>query len=271
MTTKNWLSDLRRQIRMDAPLILCLTSPVYLRDCANAISALGGKPVLAEHPGEVGEITASAGALYLSLGSLTEGRMEAMQIAVAAAKQAGVPWLLDLMEAEHSQLRLSFARRLMEGMAPALVKGTAEELRALAGLPAPAPQGETGERSTLEADADTARQAAAALRTVVLLSGKVDLISDGSRTVAVRNGSHLLSYVPGSGCVQGALAAAFLSKEEPFTSAVAGAAVLGLASEFSAKGFQKHGSITQFADGIVDGVFALDDDTLESGLKLGSL
>src|SRR5699024_12204946 len=43
-----------------APLIHCITNPISIHDCANVILAVGGRPIMAEHPEEVREITASA-------------------------------------------------------------------------------------------------------------------------------------------------------------------------------------------------------------------
>ena len=67
-------------------LIHCITNPISINQCANAILAVGAKPIMAEHPGEVAEITATADALLLNLGNITDARMEAMPISLKTAK-----------------------------------------------------------------------------------------------------------------------------------------------------------------------------------------
>lgn len=57
-----------------APLIHCITNPISINDCANVVLALGAKPIMAEHPKEVHEITAFAKALAVNLGNITDGK-----------------------------------------------------------------------------------------------------------------------------------------------------------------------------------------------------
>ena len=69
------------------------------------------------------------------------------------------------------------------------------------------------------------------LGTVVAVTGAVDIISDGKRTVSCYNGSPLLPFVTGTGCMTTALIAAFASVTDSFTATVGGILSLGLASE----------------------------------------
>ena len=45
-------------LRERNPLIHCITSPIAINDCANAVLAVGARPICAEHPAEVRGITA---------------------------------------------------------------------------------------------------------------------------------------------------------------------------------------------------------------------
>lgn len=47
---KNALLKARNDLRETAPLIHCITNPIAINDCANGILAVGGKPIMAEHP-----------------------------------------------------------------------------------------------------------------------------------------------------------------------------------------------------------------------------
>lgn len=61
------LKQVRDQLHDQAPLIHCITHPIVVNDCANAVLALGGRPIMAEHPAEVADISASAAALPSAL------------------------------------------------------------------------------------------------------------------------------------------------------------------------------------------------------------
>ena len=72
----------RQALRENRPLLHCITNPISINDCANAILAVGARPIMAEHPLEVQGITQSAQALSLNLGNITDARMESMRASV---------------------------------------------------------------------------------------------------------------------------------------------------------------------------------------------
>ena len=64
------LENLKEQNRLTKPLIHCITNPISIHDCANIVLASGARPIMAEHPLEVAEITSTAQVLALNLGRL---------------------------------------------------------------------------------------------------------------------------------------------------------------------------------------------------------
>ena len=202
------IPDIRGAVRERSSLIHCITNPISINQCANAILAVGGRPIMAEHPREVSEITATAGALMLNLGNITDVRMEAMRLSTRTAAEHGTPILLDAVGVACSKLRRDYACGLMEGVTPAVIKGNYSEINAL--------YQESYRASGVDADAALARTR----RTVVLASGKVDIVTDGTRLIRVRNGTPQLSCVTGTGCMLGALTAAYLSAASGLDAAV---------------------------------------------------
>ena len=79
------IQNYRKQVKGKRPLIHCITNPISITQCANAILAVGARPIMAEHPEEVAEITETADALLLNLGNITDVRMESMKIAMREA------------------------------------------------------------------------------------------------------------------------------------------------------------------------------------------
>ena len=57
------IKQIRKNVKINLPLIHCITNPISINQCANAVLATGGRPIMAEHPKEVREITGSAQAL----------------------------------------------------------------------------------------------------------------------------------------------------------------------------------------------------------------
>ena len=117
-------------------------------------------------------------------------------------------------------------------------------------------------------DAQTVERAAAALartrRTVVLASGKVDIVTDGTRLIRVRNGTPQLSCVTGTGCMLGALTAAYLSAASGLDAAVTACAVLGICGQLAET---ERGS-GSFMVGLLDALSTLQDAELERYMDL---
>ena len=67
-------------LKKQKPLIHCITNPISINQCANIILSVGAKPIMAEHPKEVSEITESADSLMLNVGNITDVRMESIMI-----------------------------------------------------------------------------------------------------------------------------------------------------------------------------------------------
>ena len=61
-------------LKKERPLIHCITSPIAINDCANAVLAVGASPIMAEHPKEVAEIVRRAKGLSVSLANITDVR-----------------------------------------------------------------------------------------------------------------------------------------------------------------------------------------------------
>ena len=200
----------------------CMTGAVSVNFCANAVLALGARPICAEHPAESAEIAAQASALSLSLANITEARDSAMRLAAGAARAADIPMGFDAVGVGASALRRELAERYLAEK-PWLIKGNASEIRALllksgrsgAGVDVGAEdRAERGEGDKILA---LARDAAALARredTVVLLSGAVDLLTDGECCLALQNGVPLLGKICGSGCALNCLSASFLALRE---------------------------------------------------------
>lgn len=87
LTQKPGIPEIREFTKNSAPLIHCITNPISIHDCANMILAVGARPIMAEHPEEVEEITEVSSALMLNLGNITDARIISMQRALSTAKQ----------------------------------------------------------------------------------------------------------------------------------------------------------------------------------------
>lgn len=246
------------------PLVHCITNPISIQQCANGLLAVGARPIMAEHPKEVREITETASALVLNLGNITDVRMTSMRICAGTAREKNIPILLDAVGAACSRLRRDFASELMDRALPNLIKGNYSEINALyrqdyrsSGVDA---EGALDPAAVSQAAVELARK----YQTVILASGKADIVTDGKRLVYVKNGTPQLSAVTGIGCMLGALCGAYLSEKNAFDAAVAGCAVLGICGQ-QARTEQGSGS---FMLKLMDALSTLRDTDVEIYLDM---
>lgn len=199
------IAQLSRLFRAHSPLVHCMTNDVVQAFTANALLAVGASPAMVIDAGEAAQFAAIADGLLINVGTLTPSRAAAMRAAVESAGAAGTPWVLDPVAVGALTLRSDFCRELLT-LKPAAIRGNASEILALAGASA----GGRGVDTTDSAAAalPAARALASRLATVVAVTGEVDYITDGERTLAAAGGSPLMTRVVGTGCSLSALVAA---------------------------------------------------------------
>ena len=174
-------------------------------------------------------ITRAKGAV-LNLGTLDDERLKVMEEVAVIGTDYGVPLVLDPVGAGSMESRANAAGKLLEAGRMAVIRGNGDEIMSLA--TGKFTQGAGVDNSgKVQLTGEEVREFSRKLGTVVAVTGAVDIISDGKRTVSCYNGSPLLPFVTGTGCMTTALIAAFASVTDSFTAAVGGILSLGLASE----------------------------------------
>ena len=123
-------------IRERKPLVHNITNYVVMNETANAILALGALPVMAHAKDEVREMVGLAGALVLNIGTLSEDWIEAMLLAGAEANERGVPIVLDPVGAGATKYRTDTAKRILDVLDVAVLRGNAGEVATLVGVEA---------------------------------------------------------------------------------------------------------------------------------------
>ena len=261
------IHNIRKTVNKTQPLIHCITNPISINQCANGILAIGARPIMAEHPQEAAEITRSAQALMENLGNITDIRMESMLISAQTAKEQNIPFLLDAVGIACSSLRREYIKVLLNTAVPSVIKGNYSEIQALY----------RDSYRSFGVDADSglniqtvdhaALSLARRLDTVILASGKVDIITNGKRLYHIHNGTPLLSQVTGTGCLQGALCASYLSAEPGIEAVITGCTVLGICGELA----RTDRGIGTFLFCLMDKLSTLTDTEIELNLKLEEL
>ncbi|GED54117.1 hydroxyethylthiazole kinase [Brevibacillus borstelensis] len=237
------LHDIARtleRVREKKPLVHNITNVVVTNFTANGLLALGASPVMAYAREEVADMARLAGALVLNIGTLNQPEVEAMIIAGKAANQQQVPVIFDPVGAGATSYRTETARRILQEVNVSLLRGNAAEIAHV-----------IGENWTIkgvdagESNGDIvalAKKAALHWKTHVVITGREDIITDGTAAYLIKNGHPILTKVTGTGCLLTSVIGAFASVEQTLLTAGAAALVsYGVAAELAAEKTEEKG------------------------------
>ncbi|GBQ47990.1 hydroxyethylthiazole kinase [Komagataeibacter europaeus] len=252
-----------RRIRVQSPFIYGLTNYVAATLSANVLLAVGAAPAIGAAPGWPAGFGGRAGAMWVNAAGLIDCTAHDMLTAVDAANAAHVPWVLDPVAMGAGVGEYDAIIRTLAARGPAVVRGNASEIMALAGGAATARGVET--TASIAQAVPMGQELACSKKMIVAISGPEDhILGPDGQHIIVPGGHRLLTRVTGAGCALGGLVAAVLatlSMESDRLVAVAAVhALYARAAEIAARDASGPAS---FATGFVDALSRLQNaDTL---------
>ena len=261
-------------VRARTPLIHNITNYVTVNDVANILLACGGSPIMADSPDEAEDIQTICGGLNINIGTLNSATIPAMFLAGKKANELGHPSVLDPVGAGASRLRTETALRLLREVKFTAVRGNISEIKTLAvgagttkGVDADAADRVTEEN--LPASVRFVKEVAAGLGCVAVVTGAIDLVSDGKRCFVIRNGRPEMSGITGTGCQLSALTAAYITAnpDRPLEAAAAAVCLMGLAGETGWGRMLPGDGNSTYRNRIIDAVCNMTADELEAGAR----
>lgn len=211
---------MEKEIRENNRLIHCITNPISMNQCANAILALGAKPIMAEHPDEVMEITKTASSLLLNLGNITDSRISSMRLALRQAGSTDIPVTLDAVGAACSALRKTLVKLFLTSGKLTCLKGNYSEVLALYDDTYKAIGVDSAKNIDDGLLVEAAQKLSANNNLIVVATGKTDIVAYKDQICRVEGGCRQLSEATGTGCMLGAVIATYLAEENSLQSVV---------------------------------------------------
>lgn len=269
------MREMLGNVRTYTPLMHCITNYVTVNDCANILLACGGSPIMADGPEEAEEITAICSGLVINIGTLNQGTVAAMLLAGKKANELGHPVVLDPVGAGASTVRTETALKLLREVKFTVIRGNISEIKTLAqgfgttkGVDADAADAVT--EDTLASAVTFVSEFAEKMGSVVVVTGAVDLVGNGKKVYAIRNGHPMMSRITGSGCMLSVLCGAYAAAngKNPLEAAAAAVCAMGLCGEraFEKMEGEASGNST-FRNHLIDEIFKLDGESLEKGAR----
>jgi hydroxyethylthiazole kinase len=258
-------------VRKGSPLVHHITNYVTTNDCANITLGIGASPVMADEAEEMSDITGIANALVLNIGTINRYTASSMIVAGKVANEKGIPVVLDPVGVGASELRRNTTNQILNEVKVSVLRGNISEIRFIAGLTAVAKGVDASDEdiSSNESREEVASQLASRLDCIVVISGKVDVISDGLRTVQVRNGHAMIGEITGTGCMCSSLIGSFsgVNPDDIFNASVAAMVVMGIAGE---KAYKTAGELGRgsFRVALHDEISRTNKETIEGLVRI---
>ena len=254
------------KIREQNPLIHNITNIVAANFSANGLLALGASPLMSANIEEMVELPKISQALVINIGTVIDQERDAMLLAGKTANSIGIPVVLDPVGVGATSYRRETIRQLLSEVKFALIRGNAGELATIAGEDWQAKGVDAGQGKTnLQ---EVAQRVAQRYGCTVLISGEVDIISNGKQTAIIHNGTPLFPKVTASGCLLSAVCAAFLAVDEGkhFSATIEACAAYTIAGEIAAKNLTTQ--VGQFQIRLLDELSALTPNVIEQNAEV---
>lgn len=270
----NKIDDTLKDIKEKNALTHCITNSVTINDCANAVLAIGGSPFMAEDAEELEEVVTIADVLVINIGKLSKNQIKSMKISAETANRTNTPIVLDPVGVGVTELRNETTMNLIENYDIAAIRGNISEIKAIAKLVGVLDESNVAKgvdvnvddiitEENLKANGELISTLANELNTVILASGPIDILSDGTTTVAIDNGDDMMPLITGSGCMLSSIVGSCIGGSNPFDGSLIAILAMNIAGEKARAKVDKRDEGTgSFRAYLIDYLYKTNSETL---------
>lgn len=263
-------------VKIQKPLVHCITNSVTMNDCANAILAVHGSPIMADEIKEVEDITSICQALVINIGTLNERTVEAMIKAGQKANALNHPVILDPVGAGASSFRSETTFRLLNKIQFSVIRGNISEIKTVyqgigttKGVDADI--NDIVNEENLDETIDFARELSQRTGAIIAITGAIDIIADANHATTIRNGCPNMSRITGTGCMLSAILGAYVAvnQDSMFDTVSCAVALMGYSGELAQQKVQQQdagtGSLRVY---LIDALSTMTAEKLNGGIKI---
>ena len=239
-----------KNVRQAKPLVHCITNYVTVNDVANVVLACGASPIMSDEKKDVEDITSICNGLCINIGTLNARTIKSMFIAGKKAKK--------LIKKIHFDV----------------IRGNISEIKTLAGLSSKTKGVDADivdevNDQTLPNSIEYLKQFSKSTGSIIAVTGKIDLVTDGNQCYVIRNGDAAMKDITGTGCQLSALMTAFVAanKDDRLKACAMAVCTMGLSGEIGKSHLAEYEGNATYSKRIIDAVYNMTDEILESGAK----
>lgn len=257
-------------VRKHNPLIHNITNYVTANDVANVLLACGASPIMADDYEEVEDITSICNALNINIGTLNNRTIKSMLRAGKKSNELKHITVFDPVGAGASKLRTETAKHFISEINFDAIKGNISEINAIF----------KGTNTTNGVDANMndiiteenkqekisfIKKIAQKTNSIIIVTGAIDIVSNGEKTFLIRNGRKEMKSITGIGCQLSALIAAFISANPNCKLEAASYALImmGIAGELAWTQMDASDGNVSYRQKIIDCIYNMTDEIIK--------
>lgn len=272
--------DFPAKVKEVSPLIHCMTNYVTVNDVANVLLALGASPVMADCIKEVEQISSVSKSLYINIGTLNKMTVKSMLTAGKNCNKKNIPVVFDPVGCGASDYRKKTSLDFISRIQFACIRGNASEIKTLSNKKGfskgvDATSEDSIKKNNIDELIENAKHLALETNSTVVISGKKDIVSNGTKTVVISAGCEMMKKITGSGCMLSAVISAFIASvwenENPeivFDSIVYAVSAFGIAGEKAFARMKKNDGNSSFRNYLIDEIYNLNHKTIYKESKI---
>ncbi len=268
--------EILANVKEKTPLVHNITNYVTVNDCANAVLASGGSPIMSDDINEVEDITSICSSLVINIGTLNERTVQSMIKAGKKANQLNHPVILDPVGAGASKYRTDTVFKLLNEVEFSVIRGNISEIKTV----------EKGSGTTKGVDADVSdtisdenlqeavdfsKQLSDRTGAVIAITGPIDIVSNKNKSYIIRNGHKIMSKITGSGCMLTSIIGCYLgaNPNNALEATAAAVCMMGICGERAYKKTTNQGGGTaSFRSYLIDEISKIDAVSMKGEAKI---
>lgn len=271
--------NILNEIKLRNPLVHCITNYVTVNDCANAILAVNGSPIMADDINEVEDITTICNSLVINIGTLNERTITSMIAAGKMANNLNHPIIFDPVGAGASKFRTESAKKLLKNISFSVIRGNISEIKALA-INTSTTQGVDASindivtKDNLDDVVKFAKKFSQETNAIIAITGAIDIIASKDKAYAIYNGCSTMSKITGTGCMLSAILGAFIAvgQSSLLETTAYTVALMGYCGELASQKIRNRDEGTSsFRTYLIDALSTIKYKDLKAGVKIDVL
>ncbi len=272
------------QIKKENPLTHCITNSVTVNDCANAILAIGGSPIMAHNEKESEDIINIAKSLVINIGNPNQEDINAIKKSCKHANKQKIPITFDPVGVGISEFRNNLSLEIIKKYKPNIIRGNMSEIKAIVNLIDldyyPLNSKNVGKgvdvnindittEENLKQNGIIIKELSKSLNSVIVSSGEIDLISNGDTTLAIKNGDNLMPKITGSGCMLSTIIGSYIGANKDLIGSITGSLHMTIAGEKAGNYTkEKRLGLGTFRQKLIDELYLLKSEDIIKNAKI---